>query len=176
MQPAPKSIRKSFFAIASMSIVYASLTNALLLDISDLKTNGNYTTNEICYIRYYGVAIYDEHGNKAYGIKQSPEDRASALISQNDFSRPLEDYSYFVHMLQICANHNYNSTVDYCAELENAIERKAKMYRDYIESGGDLSELMCCNTNATENGGHADGDDFVILLSPERLKVHSCLI
>lgn len=77
---AKMSITTGFFTIFLVSIICASLTTALSLDISDLKTNGNYTTNEICYIRYYGVSIYEEDGNKAYGIKEKPEDRASPLM------------------------------------------------------------------------------------------------
>lgn len=173
---AKMSITTSFYAIFLVSIICASLANALSLDISDLRTNGNYTTNEICYIRYYGVSIYDDYGNKAYGIKLKPEDRASPLMCQNAFTRPLEDYSFFVHMLQVCENHNYNGTLDYCEELENAIERKAKMYRDYIESGGDLSDLMCCNTKDTEDGGYASGNKGSQTTVLERLQSKMRLI
>lgn len=73
-------------------------------------------------------------------------------------------------MLQVCDNHNYNDTIDYCEELENAIERKAMMYRDSIESSRDLSELMCCNAKITQEEGHASGDkgsQFTVL---ERLQ------
>lgn len=114
------------------------------MDISDLKVDGNYTENEICYIRYFGVSLHDEYGYKAYGLKMSIDESAAALMGQKNYTGSLQDHAHFEMVLQESAIHNYNESTDYCEQLENAIERKAKHYRDYFESGsGDLSELIC---------------------------------
>lgn len=117
-----------------------------------VQTN-NYTNNEICYLKYYGVAIYDTLGNKAYGLKEKMNVTATPFISGGGFKKMVGSKVEFYRILEQSDLHNYDNKTDYCGLLRTAIERKVSYLKsiNYYNSKESLS-----NTYHTAGGDTED--------------------
>lgn len=105
------------------------LTLALVpFNTSDIVQR-NYTNNELCYIRLYGVSILDSNGNKAFGLKESIDIPGIPFLTKGEFNRPIGSKDDFYRMFQISDIHNFDNNTDYCEELRGAVERKVAYLR-----------------------------------------------
>lgn len=116
--------------------------------LNDVFSNSNFTDNEICYIRLYGVTILDGESRKAYGLKQDYNTRSTGLLWQEGFEGLKGDRLTFRWVLANSDLHEYDDSRDYCEELTAAITRKAKWIKLQLESGRN----SCVKRGVTKRG------------------------
>lgn len=99
----------------------------------DIVTAANFTDQELCYIRLYGVGLRDANNKRAYGLKFSFDVETIALMAEPSFAGDIGGKDVFLDVISRSDLHNYNSTKDYCNELAYLLTRKAKIRKEIWE-------------------------------------------